>query len=331
MSKILKVSQGDYRLQVPIGNSITLDTGSTGSVVITGNLDIQGQTTTVESINTTVKDNIIILNNGESGTGITLGTAGIQLDRGHQSSELLSARFLFNEAVSHYNPLTSTTDNGTFTLTTTSNSTSSLASLQLNSVELSSISNNGTNTNGIAFNLRSTNTTLSVINSTYNTVPYESRLSDNSLTTKLYVNTYVVSGQMTPGMADVDKIYHKNGSVTAEILATSTDLEFSINTNQRAVINANGLWVDTLNAYGNTIKNTGANSLILTSDVNLVELNAVLGLDDQSSSPSLISGKTQIYSSATAGPGKSGLFFVNNTTSDELVAKNRALLFSMLF
>ena len=69
MSKILKVNEGDYRVKVPSGNSVILDTGTlTGSVVITGNLDVQGQTTTIESINTTVKDNILVLNNGDTGT-----------------------------------------------------------------------------------------------------------------------------------------------------------------------------------------------------------------------------------------------------------------------
>jgi len=41
MSRILKVSQSDYRLQVQSGGSIVLDTGtSTGTVIITGNLDV---------------------------------------------------------------------------------------------------------------------------------------------------------------------------------------------------------------------------------------------------------------------------------------------------
>jgi hypothetical protein len=53
MSKVLKVSEGDYRVKVPVGNSIVLDTGTlAGSVIITGDLNVQGQTTTVESLST---------------------------------------------------------------------------------------------------------------------------------------------------------------------------------------------------------------------------------------------------------------------------------------
>jgi hypothetical protein len=354
MSKILKVSEGDYRIKVPTGNSITLDTGVlTGSVIITGDLDIKGQTTTIESTNATIKDNIIVLNNGEphtNGSGITLGTSGIQIDRGTDSAVVLTAKMLFNESVSHFNPITNTVENGTYVLTTSRDSTNTLASLQISSVELSAISSNGTNTNGIAFNLRSTNTTLTVVNSTYNTVSYENRLIDSSLTTKLYVNTYVVSGNLKPfpsftpfsgSMADVDTIYKKTaGNVIKSMVETTVDSEiiFKINTAQRAIITTTGLSVDTLNLFGNTIKNTGANPLVLTSDVNLVELNSVLALDNQSVVPTVISGKTQIYSTALEGPGRTGIYFTNNNVygssafnNDELVSRNRALLFSMLF
>lgn len=334
MSKILKVGQGDYRIQVPDYNSITLDTGVHGSVVITGDLDIKGQTTTIESVNATVKDNILVLNKDEphtNGAGITLGSAGIQIDRGYDSAVVLSAKILFDEAVNHYNPITNAIEAGTYTLSTSRDSANILSSLQVSSIELSAISSNGTNTNGIALNLRNTNTTITVINSVYNTLPYHKRVISDSLVNKEYVTDYVIAGQMTEHMADVDKIYYKNGTVKSQILATNTDLQFSINTIQRAVMNNDGLSVDTINLYGTTVKNTGVNPLILTSDINLVEVNGTLALDDQASAPTLISGKTQIYSSATAGSGKSGIFFKNDTTSDELVAKNRALLLSMLF
>ena len=113
MSKILKVSQGDYRIQVPTGNSITLDTGTTGSVIITGDLDIKGQTTTIESVNATVSDNILVLNIGEphtNGTGITLGSSGIQIDRGRDGNVILSTRIVYDESVNHYNPISTNTD-----------------------------------------------------------------------------------------------------------------------------------------------------------------------------------------------------------------------------
>jgi hypothetical protein len=359
MSKILKVSEGDYRVKVPSGNSIVLDTGSlAGSVIITGDLDVQGQTTTIESVNATIKDNIIVLNNGDPGTsgisshtvnGVTSRTSGIQIDRGQINAQVTSASVLFDEEVPHYNTLSASYDNGTFVLSTKTNTTSSVASLQLAGVEVTSISSNGSV--DIQFNLHNANSYLSLVNSTYGAATYESRLiagnsdpnhsTNNSLTTKKYVNTYVVSGQMTPGMADVDKIYVKvGGTVKSEILATSSSqLQFFIDTNQRAVITSSGLSVDTLNLFGTTLKNTGANPLILQSDINLVEINSVLTTDNQASDQLVsISGKTTLYTKNAEGPGRTGIYFTNNNAyginsynNDELVSRNRAVLLSMLF
>ena len=60
MSKILKVSESNYRLQVQTGGTITLDTGVNtpavpggwiGGVIITGDLLVMGNTTTVDTDN----------------------------------------------------------------------------------------------------------------------------------------------------------------------------------------------------------------------------------------------------------------------------------------
>ena len=57
----------------------------------------------------------------------------------------------------------------------------------------------------------------------------------------------------------------------------------------------------------------------------------MFNLDDQALTPGSTSGKTKIYSQATSGPGKTGLYITNVNTSDELVSKNRAVLLSILF
>lgn len=63
------------------------------SIIIDGNLTVMGSTTSVETINSTVNDNIIILNSGEAGAGVTAGSAGIQIDRGSSDD----ATVLYNE------------------------------------------------------------------------------------------------------------------------------------------------------------------------------------------------------------------------------------------
>jgi hypothetical protein len=93
-SKIVRVQGGDYKLIVGAAGQpgyITLDTnpvgtvGTQGKVTITGDLEVLGNTTTVQSETLEVKDNIIYLNvGGGSSTGIsgTLGgIAGFDIDR----------------------------------------------------------------------------------------------------------------------------------------------------------------------------------------------------------------------------------------------------------
>lgn len=58
------------------------DVAISGNLTITGNLVANGSNFTVNSTTVTTKDNIITLNQGEVGTGVTAGKAGIQIDRG---------------------------------------------------------------------------------------------------------------------------------------------------------------------------------------------------------------------------------------------------------
>ena len=96
-ANIVRVTS-DYKIQAVSGGKITLDTGTqAGEVIITGDLTVKGLTTTVNSIDTNITDNILFLNVGESGNGITLsnGTAGIEIDRGDNDGG--NAQFLFDE------------------------------------------------------------------------------------------------------------------------------------------------------------------------------------------------------------------------------------------
>jgi hypothetical protein len=74
-----------------INTSYTIDTTD---VIITGNLTVQGSQTAIQTTNTTLKDNIIVLNDGEVGAGVTLGTAGIAVARG----SLANVALRWNEA-----------------------------------------------------------------------------------------------------------------------------------------------------------------------------------------------------------------------------------------
>jgi hypothetical protein len=58
-------------------------------LTIDGNLVVTGTTASVESTNSTLKDNIIVLNQGETGAGVTLVNAGLEIDRGTEDNAQL--------------------------------------------------------------------------------------------------------------------------------------------------------------------------------------------------------------------------------------------------
>jgi len=53
-----------------------------GNTTVVGDLTILGSTTSITTSDTTIKDNTITLNSGQTGSGISAGSAGIEIDRG---------------------------------------------------------------------------------------------------------------------------------------------------------------------------------------------------------------------------------------------------------
>jgi hypothetical protein len=336
MSRILKVSQSDYRVKVQDGGTITLDTGAEqGLVVITGDLTVLGNTTSIDTQQMVVQDNILTLNrevdsagNPVTHTGITLGQAGIEIDRG----TLTNAQVLFDESVTHYDPLISTNKSGTFVFRTKDG--------VLSGIQTNSITTLGTT--DLVLDMKNTNKVLAVKNSdasayaarmNYTIATTTDTAEDNFIPNKKFILGYVTSGVIVPGQADVDRIYYAVGGVEkARAQAGFSSIQFAIAQSQRAQITSSGLDVDDINLFGHTITSTSSYNLILTAANNNVEVNAILNIDDQAGSVSGTSGKNKIYSKAiTNVRDSSGVFFANSVKADELVARNRALLYSMLF
>lgn len=67
--------------------SVTLDT------IIYGNLTVQGTTTSINTTDTEITDNVLVLNQGETGSGVSKGTSGIEVARG----SLFNASWKWNE------------------------------------------------------------------------------------------------------------------------------------------------------------------------------------------------------------------------------------------
>jgi len=329
MTKVLNVSNGDYRIRVQNGGNIILDTlagvpGSYGLVTILGSLDVQGVLTYIESTNTQISDNILQLNQGQTGNGISSVNnyvSGIEVERGNYSA----AQLLFNEQVTHYDPITSTTVSGTWVLRT--------ADGKLSGLQVSSIANSGTT--DFVFDMQGSTNVVRVANASGG---YENNINnDADLINKKYLTNYVAANN---GVATVSSIYYPiTAPYNAVVQTTSSSINFVINTQLEAQITGSGLQVSNVSIYRDTINNISIiNPLSLTAATNHVAINAILDLDNQATDiTTSLADHTQIYTKSAEGPGRTGIYFTNHTPygalsyhNDELVSKNRAVLLSIL-
>ena len=321
MSKYLNVPNGDYKISVQTGGTIYLNTGfETGTVELSGNLLVKGTTTTVESITTTIKDNIITLNSGETGAGITLNEAGIEIDRG----QLTNAFFKYDEDVDGFIAI---------------NGASSLISLATNEIDS-----------------RSQNLTLNAGSSVINvnpTVDYEQKVftyAAGALTgydvakADVIPNTQAVVDYVAFNFANVFLRQIGDGDSSIEIddfQNTGLDSVITFKLDGQIVsqlyadrwefddLRFTGSVIDTLSSNQDLVLKSSGTGSIRIDDT--LHLNRVPSDGDPSLQPSQPADGTKLYI-ADQYTGKSGIYFVNDEGNrDELVSKNRALLFGMLF
>ena len=110
---------GDFNISNKdvFGANITI---STHTLTIDGNL-LVGNITNATVTNTSVEDNIIVLNRGETGAGVTMGNSGIEIDRG----SLTNVNLVFNELIDRWQ----LTNDGLNWETITSGSASAIGSV----------------------------------------------------------------------------------------------------------------------------------------------------------------------------------------------------------
>ena len=342
MSKIVKVSGGDYRVEVQgalnpatglptTGGSIILDTKSSGTlngmVTILGNLEVKGTTSTIESTDTYLKDTVITLNFGQTGAGIGNGTgaqvSGLEIIRGSRSN----AQFLFSELIDRWNPATSTTVPGSFTLKT--------ADGALSGLQVGVLLNSGTQ--DFTFDLQGGTPVLKVANTT----DYYARVvDDNHIPNKKFVTNYVAS---SGGIADVTNIHFpitgtpvQANVVCASGTVTSTIWNGTSNVT-KLLISGAGVTMGNVLIANDSVSNTSANNLILSATNSNIEVSGTLNLDYQADQLAPSGNANKIYSKASEGAGRTGIYFTSNNAygataynNDELVSKNRAVLLSIL-
>jgi len=70
-----------------------------GNAIITGDLTVQGSTSTVSTTNTYVSDSVMTLNSGETANGVSGNVAGFEVDRGENTGvDNPLARFVFDDS-----------------------------------------------------------------------------------------------------------------------------------------------------------------------------------------------------------------------------------------
>lgn len=71
------------------------------TIIIDGDLQVLGTRTESDVQDTTINDNTIVLNSGETGAGITYGTSGIEIERG----SLTNVSFVYDESIDKFKAL----------------------------------------------------------------------------------------------------------------------------------------------------------------------------------------------------------------------------------
>lgn len=323
MSKYLKIPNGNYTVQVESGKTIRLDTGSeTGAVEVTGDLVVLGNTTTVNSEELTVKDNIIVLNEGEPGnSGITLDFAGIEIDRGPNTSGDYPRVFMgFDETIQWNDPATQTLKTGAFVV--------GEALGNVIALKTSSIISGGTD---LFLDMANSNGAVRVVRSSGN--DYTSKVTeDDILTNKKYVDDAIVSGIQAITIKSIQQGDSKVELFDDSVEAVTSNFNIEINGTEVARFEETQTFIEDIIIQNNRIEtaSTGDDLTLASFGSGSVSIDGVLKLPNQTSDPSASTGI--IIYGKEPGLGTTGLYYVNsNNRSDEVIGRNRSLLYSMIF
>ena len=327
MGQVIQVN-GDYNIKAKVGSTIKLDTGAgVGQTVVTGNLVVQGDTLTVSTESLQINDNIIVLNYGETGPGVTLRYSGIQIDRGIADDAFL----VFDEADNSWN-FVFKQDNDPYTFANTS--------LRLRNILTDS------NTDGGDLTLIGTAT--GVVN-VAGTTAYELQViafGDDAIPNKKYVDDAI---QGSPArqirddntrviIADLEALPSGGGLDYLGAPVAETQIQVVVDGIPNSTFFVNRVVIQGLEFSDSEIVNNDTNTDIYlrTTGTGKLRTNYALKIDQQGSNVATVAGYSQLYAK-TPSTGNTGLYFSTTSTTAspngnrELISTNRALLYSMLF
>jgi hypothetical protein len=336
--RIVQTGVDNYVIKVEDGGNIQFDVGATGNVTVTGDLAVQGETTSIGSSELVIEDNTITLNSGETGNGVTLGTSGIIIDRGVPQD----AQFFFNESL---NSITGgISKQGSWILQD--------AAGAIQGLYASSIRPDTSNANNLT--LLGAGTSIVTVTGT---TDYEKQVypytgsdiqfnpstpnklgtptDDDALVTVRLLEDYV------KGFTDYNfqtSIDAGTGTVTSvktydfEEDASTSRIEFTVDGTLVGTFFENRLDVGSLRLNAGTIttQDTNGDVILAGSGSGSVKFDTP-GTFKKLTDPSAPTDGVTLYSK-TLADGGTGLYFVNeDTTQDEIASRNKALLFSIIF
>jgi hypothetical protein len=350
MGQFLRVN-GDYNIRAGDGAKITLDTGpavSGGSVLITGNLVVEGDTFNISTTNLAIEDNIISLNTGEIGPGVTLTYSGIEIDRGNTSSitPQNNASFLYDESTDSW-ILAHGSAPGPF-------------NFDASSLRLKQILTNSTTDSG---DLTLIGTGTGVVK-VLGTINYEDQVTnDDDIPNKKFVDDAILNNptfQIVAPQAQDTKVVIADKEITPNTSGTAGSLAYFTATTTHSTYGESAVSIIVDNAlvgqfYANRFETgdleigggpdrneittrasiTNENIYLRTQGTGKLQTNYAMQFEKIGTVPSYVSDNVLLYAAAP-GIGTSGVYFVNDSAevvkqNGELISKNKALIFSMLF
>jgi len=342
MSKVVNVENGNYIVKVEPGEHIILDTSRgqvnasnqlIGKVIINGQLEVKGKTTTINSTDLDINDNIIVLNKYKDGSGISTvleGQSGIEIDRGANGSRV---RMVWDESIGW--EMGGDRGQGTFRFEDQGYGTLPIFI-------------NGIKSPGTLF-IDVGNEFISVTNS----IDYERKVF-NYFGTDIIDNgnDAILDDDAIPNArAVVDYMYYAFANIgTGSIISTydtsviaydfdfdgdPSRVEVTVDGDLKLHIDETHITTKGLQFYENNIHPAQAGKDLELTAINggVVVIDHVAQINEiaPGNDPIKPNEGVRLYTS-DEGPGDTGLYYVNkDETRDEIISRNRSLVFSMLF
>jgi len=374
INDVLKV-QGDYRIITASGGNLTLDVsgGTTatsitnpGTVTIYGNLDVIGKTSQIDATNTNIKDKVVTLNSGETGSfsGSISGDgfSGIKIARGYGA---VGASTLDNDNVAafiEWNDKTYWSGSGQIGRIPgifefrvgPHGAQSQYSGIKINAIRIDT--NSASTIAGAAgyrLNIFGAENPYAVM-SVKGTSSYENQVSDpdDIPNAKWVLDKIVTRGNIAPGIRvgksylTLFDAYNTPGAESEAILVLNASADPSLidlTTNPptdgtvamkitETVAEFNGIRL-----VGNSVTPVGLDSnLVLATNTSTAKIILANSTYFQTSGvPTPEAGQVSFYTGEPAAGG-TGLFFVSSSTGGtvtnaEVISRKKALIYALIF